>query len=112
MMRSVLDLSEGNKERVGFAVARRMAGEPGYTQSWDLVVLDKEEAEITTDHFSFTGDFLKDGLGTLAQLLDKADLGYKGSGAWKANEGESVWRAELARLAYWFRPRRSESSQH
>lgn len=111
-MKSVLDLSEDDKERAGFAVARRIAGEPGDTQSWDLVVLDTDEAEITIDHFSFAGTFLKGGLGTLAQVLDNADLGYKGSGAWKANEDESVWRAEVARLAYWFRPRRSESNQH
>lgn len=105
-MRSVLSLTEDAKEQVGFAVARRIAGKPDDTQSWDLVVLDKDESGMAIDHFSFTGSFLKEGLGTLAQLLDNADLGYKGSGAWKPNEDESVWKAEASRLAYWFRPKR------
>lgn len=104
-MKSVLDLSEEDKEQVGFAVASRIAGQPGDTQSWDLVVLGNDEHEIATDHFSFTGSFLKEGLGTLAQLLDKADLGYT---LWKPNEDETVWKAEASRYQYWFRARKTE----
>ena len=105
-MTSVLELNDEEKDQARLAVARRVIGEPGDIESWDLVILDSDEDEITDDYFHFAGDFRREGLNRLVpQLLDRAGLVYKGSQAWRSNEDESEWKIEIFRKASWFNPK-------
>ena len=107
MTNLLLELGEDKKNQARFAVARCAAAAHGGIQSWDLIILDADDNEISSDPFNFSGHFRQgDGLNSLvAGLLDESGLVYKGSAAWKPNEDESEWRTEIFRVASWFKPK-------
>ena len=67
---SVFQLNVHGLEDCSVAVASRVIRfHPGSVESWDLVLYGKTFEALTSDPFSFAGDFLEQGLRALATDL-------------------------------------------
>lgn len=67
------------------------------TSEWILVLLDGSGKVLAEQEFSFTGDFLDQGLDAVAAILTPRKLGYKGS-SWV--ETEQGYKAPVGKISF------------
>ena len=97
-LRSIFELSEEDKGMGRIAIADRIIPQTsaGDMQSWDLVLFGDRFEPLTSDPFSFHGDFLPGGLHQIVlNFLDPA--GLASSSPWTANHDASGFHTIIDR---------------
>ena len=93
---SIFELTAPAKMLARVAVAESVvdSGDPQDFQSWDLILLGDHLQLLTCDPFSFTGNFLFEGLNTLVGcLLQPADFVYLLG--WVGREDKKEYHARI-----------------
>jgi hypothetical protein len=67
------------------------------TTDWILVLLDDSGKVLAEQEFSFTGEFLDQGLNAVAAILNPRNLGYK-DGSWA--ETEQGYKAPVGKISF------------
>lgn len=67
------------------------------TSRWILILLDGTGKVLAEQEFSFTGEFLDQGLNEVAAILNPRRLGYKG-GSWV--ETEQGYKAPVEKISF------------
>jgi hypothetical protein len=97
---SLFDLPRGSYAGVIMAVATYVAGplHPGGVESWDLTLLADGYQELSSDPFSFAGEFLHQGLQTVrVHLLGPA--GFIIPSQWPCNEARTEFHVPIQWMA-------------
>ncbi|MEJ1179589.1 MULTISPECIES: hypothetical protein [unclassified Pseudarthrobacter] len=93
----VRELDEESLDAVQWGEAVPYVGGSRDTSEWILVLLDGNGKVLAEEEFSFTGDFLDQGLNTVANILNLRKLGYKG-GSWV--ETEKGYKAPIRKISF------------